>query len=117
MSDLREKFRELARRVPVFERVVMPDIGEVFVKELTAGEKDAWEKALPDNKMARAETIVYGCFDEQGVRIFEDEDIEMVRLMSPTTLKPILEAFIRVNHLGTVDEAEAKNLNGQAASS
>jgi hypothetical protein len=123
MSDLRERFRERAIRAPKFEPVTLPEIGTVFVKQLTAGEKDAWECTWTktpsgENMVTRAGIVIHACCDEQGVRIFDDDDVGMINEMSPAFVDPILKAFSKINILDDEDRAAiAKNSNGQVAHS
>jgi hypothetical protein len=115
---LREQFKERALSGPKYEEVCVPEIGTVFVKKLTAGEKDAFEAASPSNKIERVPALIHGCYDERGARIFADGDKDFVAQLDAELTDPIVIAFMKLNRY-TKEGAEdlAKNSNGQAVNS
>ena len=99
--------------------------GSVFVKVLSAAEKDYWEKMLqpPDGAEAtnqqkldarydnlRARTAVLATCDEQGMPLFTFADAEWLGSKSGKALDKIWEVFVRLNELGK-DEIEALKKN------
>ncbi len=116
--NLRGAFLAKAVTAPYYEAVEVPEIGTVYVKRLTVGEKDAYEKACPGSTVSRAVTVVHGCFDDRGARIFREEDIPIVATMDDSYVYPIVMKFFAVNKVSKEDQDELlKNSNGQAVSS
>ena len=117
-SDLREAFLAKAREKPQYEEQEIPGIGKVFIKRLTAGEKDAYEKATPGSTTSRALTVVHCCFDDRGIRVFQESDVQEIEQIDPAAIDPIVVAALRFNGYTKADqEALLKNSNGQAVSS
>ena len=66
--------------------------------------------AIKDGKFFPAELIARCVVDAEGVRVFDDEDIEKLGTMSEDFLNPLFEVAQRLNGIGVdaVDE-DAKN--------
>ncbi len=111
------EFFAVASSKPRYQEVVVPGFGQVFVKKLNAGEKDAFERASRGSG-SRAKIVAHFSFDERGERLFSDDDILTLDQSDPDILDPIVEVALRFNGY-TEEEQEKlrKNSNGQAATS
>jgi hypothetical protein len=97
--------------------------GQVVVRELTGAERDAWEGAFLDPETrdvktdymvnARARLVALAVVDEDGERVFHDEDVEKIGKLSGAALDRIFSVASRMSGLSRSDLAELeKNLAG-----
>lgn len=102
------------------ERVEVPEWGgEIFVRALTAGERDAFEAELTARsgkqievnlRDVRAKLCSRAMCDEQGARLFEDHEISALARKSAAALTRVFEVAQRLSGLTGADvEALAKN--------
>ncbi len=112
---LRDRVLRIARETkPQYEQYEMPGVGTVHVKRLTGGEKDLFERACKDY-VGRAITLVHCCFDEQGAKVFRDEDVAALAQLDPLLTDHIVKAALRLNRYTEPEQDELlKNSNGQA---
>lgn len=100
---------ELAR----VEVVVKEWGGKFFVREMTGNECDTWEQAVSRNpENIRAHTVVRCLVNEQGARVFKDEDVEIVATWPARILSPIAVKARRLNKLGA-DAVEIEKGNSE----
>lgn len=111
------------------ERVDCPEWGGcVWIRTMTSAERDSWEAARLERKgrrMApsldnlRASLVVYCCVDEEGKRIFADDDAEALGGKSAKVLDRLFAVAQRINGVGDEDlESLVKNsVNGQCVDS
>ena len=101
MSDLKSKFLAIqsAKIVPV------QGAEGFFVKELTAGDRDRWEKSIeqPD---PRSRTIIISLCDADGNLVFGKNDSKEVGQIPASLADAVLEAF-QVAKGVTAEEADA----------
>lgn len=100
------------------EEVEVPEWGgSVLIKALSGTERDAYEASvsvfrgnerLPDVENARAKLVVRVVVDDEGNRIFQDEDIAVVGGKSSRALDRIFEAAAKQSGLSEEESAEAK---------
>jgi len=93
--------RELAR-----ERVDVPEWGgHVFVRVLTAAERDALELIWESTKRRnlRARLAVSTVCDEHGADIFHVDDVEQLGRQASTALVRIADTALRVNGFTKAD--------------
>ncbi len=90
--------------------------GEVIVSEMSGTARDAWEQALRDKDAKgkviapRAKLVAFTVVDENGSRIFKDDDIEAIGKLSSESLGKICDVALRLNGLGEEGiEAATKN--------
>lgn len=101
---------------PVYERVEVPDLGPVWLKKLTAGERDKFDPEYV-NGGTRVTVLVHCCFDDRGMRLFSEEDVPYLELLDPEVIDSIVMQALRLNNLTKeAQERLAKNSNGQAVS-
>lgn len=98
------------------EAVEVPEWGgTVWVRELTAGEMDAWEQYCVDLRASklkdtipniRAQLLVKCVCTEAGERLFTDKEAERLGGKSSRALRILWDAALKINGLGK-DEVEA----------
>ena len=111
------------------ERVHVPEWGgDVYVRVMTAAERDLWESELYEArqkglplKNVRARLAVRVLVDENGQRLFSDDDAAALGAKSGRALDRIFEAASRLNRLGIEDmeaiEADFAEGQGDGSSS
>lgn len=89
------------------ERVHIEELdGDVFAKRMTVGEREDYfnkMKALEDSN-GLAEAFIFATVDADGERIFNDDDIDVVRTLPQEIVENVLEAFNRTNRLIVADD-------------
>ena len=98
------------------ERIPVPEWGgEVIVRGLTAAERDQFEQSIVETRgkdtrvnlrNIRAKLVVLCCVDEQGNRIFRDEDAEVLGRKSAVALNRVFEVAQRLSGLRPEDVEE-----------
>ncbi len=93
--------------------------GTVYIRELTAGEMDAWEQYCVDLRQRRlkdaipnlrAHLLVRCICDEHGNRLFEDGDAAALGGKSSTALQVLFDAAVELNKMSAeAVEAVEKN--------
>lgn len=108
----REAF--LAPRTLKRERVETID-GPVVVQELTAKERDAFERSCvkPDGKKTkddmtnlRAKLLILAVRDDNGDRLLQDGDLESVGRLPASVVQPLFEAAARLSGISNEDVEE-----------
>jgi len=113
------------------EKVDVPEWGGfVFVRTLTAGERDEFESEMvlfagkgktTTNmgalKRTRARLCARAMCGEDGQRIFSDEDVEALAAKSAAALDRVYEVAARLSKIGAKDleELEKNSANGHSA--
>ena len=98
------------------ERVPVPEwCGEIIVRGLTGVERDQFEQSIVETRgkntkvnlrNIRAKLVVLCCVDEQGNRIFRDEDAEVLGRKSAVALNRVFEVAQRLSGLRPEDVEE-----------
>ena len=124
MALTREDIFALCDRPPKVAKVVVPDVGEFFVRVMTGRDRDAFEsesmrverdgkelKVKRDMTNMRARLVVRCLSDEAGKRLFTDADAPKLGGMAAPVLDVLFDACQRINKLSdeAVEEAR-KNL-------
>jgi len=99
--------------------------GSVFVKTLTATERDRFESAIYHHKTkikianVRARLAALAVIDEKGVRLFTPDDIVALGKKSATALDRVFQAACKLNKMtpDDVEELEKNSASIPAASS
>lgn len=102
------------------ERVVVPEWnGEVLVRALTGAERDTFEQSIVEQRgkstrmnlqNLRAKLVALTVVDEEGKRLFSDEDAKLLGQKSAAALNRIFEVAQRLSGLRDEDVEElAKN--------
>lgn len=86
--------------------------GQVFVKTMSANERDRFEESFVDKKLtgARAKMVALTCCDEKAELLFTEQDIEVLGKKSASALEKICSASMNINKLTNEDiEGVEKN--------
>ena len=108
MSTLRERI--LAADDRPIEGVFVPEWGEtVFVRTLTAGERERWEEeARPDGSarsrhQVRASLVVLAACDEDGRPIFTPADLPALCGKSARAMMRVFDRALKLNDFNAED--------------
>lgn len=88
--------------------------GDIIVSEMSGSMRDGWEQSIrerdPSGKLIspRSKLVVFTVVDEQGCRIFKDDDIDAIGKLSSATLEKICLVAMRLNGLGAEEISKAK---------
>lgn len=92
--------------------VDLPD-GRVFVRIMTAGEKEQYERLCQDKTSGfenniRASLVLFTLCDQQGNLMFNPDELNLIADMPMPMIKPIFEAALSANGMAkdSVDKAE-----------
>ena len=106
------------------ERVDVPEWGgHVFVKTLTAGERDAFEASMfkgrgkdrvENLENLRARLCALTLCDEAGVRLFDAADVARLTAKSAKALDRVFDRAQRLNGMGAADIEEMVGNSGAA---
>jgi len=101
------------------EPVDMPEWGgRIWVRALTAGEREAWEsKYLGDGvssgatpvALIRASLAAFACCDEAGKPLFSEADVPALAAKSAAAVQRVWRVAARLNGLGAERETIEKN--------
>jgi hypothetical protein len=88
--------------------------GTFYVQEWSAGQYDAWEQAVIENrKNVRAITVVHGLFTEDGARVFQDDDADAVGAR-PSFRRDVDRIAKKVRALNRLDAADYEEEQGNS---
>lgn len=94
------------------EAVDVEGLGRLWVRELTAGERDEWEAAIVRRREAsswsglRAELLIRTLCDEDGAPAMLPEDVELLSGLPAATAGRLYDVAARLNRLTPEDAAE-----------
>lgn len=98
------------------ERVVVPEWnGEVLVRALTGAERDTFEQSIVEQRgkstrmnlqNLRAKLVALTVVDEEGKRLFSDEDAKLLGQKSAAALNRVFEVAQRLSGLTPEDVEE-----------
>ncbi|WP_201555782.1 hypothetical protein [Psychrobacter sp. 72-O-c] len=80
----------------------IPELGEVFIKEMTAAEREGLEHLMQkevETKGVRATIFVYSVCDADGVLEFNDDDIELVKSFPAAIVSKVYDFSSKLNAL------------------
>jgi hypothetical protein len=122
----REQF--LSRKPRTVEKVELPELNDhVFVRSLSASERDAWEdanlvrergKGKHRNEIAfdvrvqnsKAHLVCISMCDEAGYRILQDTDVDAIAEQSSSIVNRIADVCMRISAISQADlEDNVKN--------
>lgn len=90
-------------------KVTVPEWdGEVYVRTMTALERDRFETLLLQGKKRnfRGLLVVHTAVDEEGNPIFKEEDAELLGQGSVLPVERVFDAAVKVNSFSEADVAE-----------
>lgn len=109
------------------ERVELPELnGHVFVRAMSGVQRDAWEKSLitgrgkrraVDTANVRARLAVQCLCDDQGVRLFGDDDADVLGHLRVDSLNRIFEVAQRLSGVSDEDVDELGKSSAAATGS
>lgn len=80
----------------------IPEIGEVYIKEMTAAEREGLEHLMQkevDTKGVRATIFVYSVCNADGLLEFNDDDIELVKGFPAAIVSKVYDFSSKLNAL------------------
>ena len=93
------------------EKVEVPEWGgEVWVRAMTAAERDRLEEAVLDGKAASVRALVAAmCMvDERGERLFGDQDVEALARKNAQALDRVFQVARRLSRMRESDVEDAE---------
>lgn len=93
------------------EKVEVPEWGgEVWVRAMTAAERDRLEAAVLDGKTASIRALVAAmCMvDERGERLFGDQDVEALARKNAQALDRVFQVARRLSRMREADVEDAE---------
>jgi hypothetical protein len=103
MSDLRDRFKAKVG-VRQTETIEVADFGTVTVQGLSGAEYDEYESSCVQqngksitHKANRALLLKLGVVDEEGKRVFRDEDMEDLKKLPAGIVQPLATAIIKLS--------------------
>ena len=105
---------------PKYERTEIPGLGDVFIKRLSAGERDHFEatSSKQGGQARRSLILIHFCFDDRGSRMFGEDDQATLDMLDPDIVDPIVVQALKFNKFTEAEQDELrKNSNGQLVSS
>lgn len=98
---------------PGIKTLEIPELGDVFIKQLTAAEREGLEKKMQEQvekNGIRATIFIYSVCDENGVLEFSDDDLEMVKGFPVNIVAKVYDFSSEINSLQAKNQEElAKN--------
>jgi len=93
---------------PARELVSVPALGgDVYVRRITAGERDDFERTMKGStKNVRAFVVALVTVDADGNPLFSGKDIEWLAGKPSFALEPIIDAHQRLNGMSRADIKE-----------
>jgi hypothetical protein len=86
------------------------EFGRVFLRTMTAGEKDELESEHGKDGKLRARVVMACCCDEGGRLLFGPRDLAAIDDLPLSVVEPIFDAAVKVNRMLPKDrEALRKN--------
>lgn len=86
----------------VTDRTIEPAetrVGRVYVRTLTAGEKDDFDAEVAKDGRIRSRLVMLTCCDEKGNLEFGENDLAAIDAMPLDVLEPIFDAALQINKL------------------
>ena len=88
--------------------------GEVLVSEMSGASRDAWEQAIREKDAngglvsPRAKLVAHTVVDDNGERLFQDEDLKTIGKLSSSALERVCDVAMRLNGLGSEEITKSK---------
>ena len=87
------------------QELVETNWGRLYVRAMTAGEKDRWDLRHAEVKGAdfRARLVVACAFTEEGQPAFAASDIPALSALPVPALEPVVDTAVRINRMLAAD--------------
>lgn len=82
--------------------------GKTFVRTITAGEKDEFDRQASKDGKFRCRLVMLSCCKEDGSPEFTNLDLPALDELPVTVLEPIVDAAIALNRIGQRDAEEIR---------
>jgi len=82
--------------------------GRVWIRTMTAGEKDEAEKQHSDDGKFRCRIIMLTCCSEDGRLLYSNRDLPALDDLPLSAVEPIYDAAIKVNKMLPKDREELR---------
>jgi hypothetical protein len=113
------------------EKVHLPEVGDVYVRTITAAEREKWERVCidetkdkrPPKGWVRAALVALAACDESGNPLFTAEDTATLASLPTAVAEALYDAAQTLNKISPADvdalegESEASRSNGSVTSS
>lgn len=83
--------------------------GTVYVRALNGSERDGLERMITSDSISRAAIAAMVTCDNQGVRLFGDDDVPALAQKHGGALERIVNAAMQFNVLTSASQSEAGN--------
>lgn len=91
------------------KKVATPEWGgEVYVKTLSAAQREEWEKALVAKADVRATMVAFAVCDEKGAALFSRDDVKALAEKSAPIIERIFDAAFALNRVSEADIVAAE---------
>lgn len=98
---------ELLKAKRTIEPVETP-AGRTYVRTITAGEKDEFDREASKDGKFRCRLVMLCCCDEDGQAEFTNRDLPALDELPVAVLEPIIDAALRVNRISVKDSEEIR---------
>lgn len=105
----RDEFLRIKPTIEPIETVA----GPAFIRTITAGEKDEFEREAKKDGKVRCRLLLVGVCDEQGKPVFTNLDLPTLDALPLTAVEPIADAIAKLNKFG---EAEVEDIRKNSPS-
>lgn len=102
-------FRESAFAHPkvIVEPVETP-AGPTFVRVVTVGEKDEFDRGFREDGKFRPRLILLACCKEDGSPEFTIGDLPTIEALPLTVMEPIIDAALSINRIGPKEQDDLR---------
>lgn len=97
----------LAAGRPKIEPVDTP-MGRTFVREITAGDKDDFDREFTKDGKFRCRLILLACCKEDGSPEFTNLDLPAIDALPLSAVEPIVDAALKLNKIGVKEADELR---------
>ena len=102
-------FRDTLLKTPQHKvEPVETPAGKTFVRTITAGEKDEFDRQASKDGKFRCRLVMLCCCSEDGKPEFTNLDLPALDDLPVTVLEPIVDAALSLNRIGAKDAEEIR---------
>jgi hypothetical protein len=83
-------------------------VGTAYVRTITAGEKDDFDREYTKDGKFRCRLVLLACCTEDGRPEFTNLDLPAIDNLPITVLEPIVDAALKLNRIGTKDQDDLR---------
>ncbi len=111
-------------RIEPVEMPDRPDLPQIFVRTITSKQFGVWQSTVSkidaegnvtnDMRDSREALLVYALCDEQGTRLFEDDELHEVGALDPDIVNACFIKASEINKISKKAKADTKNVSAPA---